>query len=316
MKTRRNTKKLRPSRRMKSKRVDRKNYVNTRRRSNRRFFGGIQYGDDSHADSDVQANPVVKQFSPCMNLNLYYDDMTKATSTTSEGDYYNFFDKIKRGLFSEFKDILHEDGFIKGMRVGYQFTSERMQKFYYLFHVVLSKEQPVTCLQYACMWSRDDFVILILQYLIGASEEFVEKYINYAANFDIKAIQSSNIRVLPRSTRDHFYNYSNEKQNMTAFDLIGMCSKHSYGIVSSLSQLGSIASNIPKVLDSGRTIYAKILGKGAKSVATFFTDQNLKIRNILQSYGAKMYEAKMYEANERESTLPEVIVNRLSSRKQ
>jgi hypothetical protein len=35
-------------------------------------------------------------------------------------DKYNIFDKIKKSLFSELQDVLHETGLIKGMKVGYQ----------------------------------------------------------------------------------------------------------------------------------------------------------------------------------------------------
>lgn len=223
-----------------------------------------------------------------VNLELFYDDDDSwSFGTSSQGDYYNFFDKIKRGLFSEFKDILHEDGLIKGLRVGTQTNYERMKKFYYLFHVVLSKEQPVTCLQYACMWSRIDFVVLILQYLVGASPEFAKIYINYAANFDVDANPAWGIKVTPRTTKEHFYYYTNNKEFKTAYDLVAWCAKDSWGIVSGLSQLGSIASNIPKALESGRAIYGKIIGKAAKSVGSAFTMSNrdIAIKNVLTLFG-------------------------------
>jgi hypothetical protein len=229
-------------------------------------------------------------------LELFYDDNIAPDYLSSTGDYYNFFDKIKRGLFSEFKDILHEDGLIKGIRVGALDTSSRMEKFWYLFHVVLSQEQPVTCLQYACMWDRDDFVILILQYLIGASPEFAETYINYAADFDMNAKQASDLKIMQRSTKEHFTGYSNIKEYMTAYDLVGRCANQSYGMVSGLSQLGSIASNIPKAYYNVQYV-PKVLGKSLKTVYNIGGNKTQIIRDLLSKYGGKPYNTNSAENN-------------------
>ena len=254
----------------------------------------------SNASPSITSNPPTSSENSGVDtckLELFYDDNEAPDYSSSTGDKYNFFDKIKRGLFSEFKDILHEDGLIKGLRVGTENTVSRMNKFWYLFHVVLSKEQPVTCLQYACMWNRDDFVILILQYLIGASTEFAKTYINYAADFDMFAKPASDIKFYPRSTKEHFTDYSNpntrffRKESMTAYDLVGRCAKDSWGIVSGLSQLGSIASNIPKAYYNIQYV-PKVVGKTLKTGYNLFVDKKQNIQDLLLNYGGTLNSAE------------------------
>ena len=159
-------------------------------------------------------------------------------------DKYNFFSKIKGGLFSEFKDILHEDGLIKGMKVGYESSRERLRKYYYLFHNVKSGDEPVTALQYACMWNRLDMVILILSYLVGCSKDYVAKYINYYA---------SSPDISPNKIKGR------------AIDLIG--TSHGMGGMSSLRQGASALTNLPKALLNPIGSAFNLVGKTGKAVS-------------------------------------------------
>jgi len=186
-------------------------------------------------------------------------------------DKYNIFDKIKKSLFSELKDVLHEDGIIKGMKVGYQSNKERLRKYYYLFHNVLSREQPVNALQYACMWNRLDMVILILSYLVGSSKEYVKKYINYAIPTEDSPLQG-----------------------MRAIDLLNLNANESLGVRSSVSQGVSALTQLPKVIFNPFGMALKAMGKTAKAVgqvtqqsATGVGAIDNPIYTLLKEFGSK-----------------------------
>jgi hypothetical protein len=236
----------------------------------------------NEAKTKIQGNPeicnqIVPQgsFSGSVgssgNLEFFYIRSKDFGVLKNADDKYNFFDKIKKGLFSEFKDVLHEDGIIKGMKVGYQSNKERLRKYYYLFHNVLTKEEPVTALQYACMWNRLDMVILILSYLVGSSKEYVKKYINYSIPTEGSPIQG-----------------------MRAIDLISLYANQSLGVRSSVSQGVSALTQLPKAIFNPFGTALKAVGKTAKAVgqvaqqsATIVGMDN-PIKTLLLEFGSKL----------------------------
>lgn len=186
-------------------------------------------------------------------------------------DKYNIFDKIKKSLFSELQDVLHETGLIKGMKVGYQSNKERLRKYYYLFHNVLTAEEPVTALQYACMWNRLDMVILILSYLVGSSKEYVKKYINYAIPTEGSPLQG-----------------------MRAIDMVSLYANQSLGMRSSASQTVSALTQLPKAILNPFGSALRAMGKTAKAVgqatqqsSTAIGATDNPIHSLLLEFGSK-----------------------------
>jgi hypothetical protein len=244
------------------------------------------------------------------SFTFYYDTYPSDGRLFYTGDRYNFFNKIKRGLFSEFKDILHEDGVIKSMAVARETTKQREHKFFYLFNVVLSEKMPVTALQYACMYSRKDFIILILQYLIGASREYAMNYINYAALVDKQAIPNSSTT----ETKSHYTNYSFKKNRenfeyKTALDLVGRdahMTEGNVGLYSALDKVGSAVTKIPKVLANPVAGVGEVASKSAKfvgeTVRYVTMNRDSDIIGLLQHFGAKNY-------NETSNNYPAEIKN-------
>ena len=231
------------------------------------------------AKSNIKGNPdICKQIVPQGSysgsigtggkLEFFYIRSKDFGILKNADDKYNIFDKIKKSLFSELKDILHEDGLIKGMKVGYQSNKERLRKYYYLFHNVLSDTEPVTALQYACMWNRDDMVILILSYLVGSSKDYVKKYINYAVK-------------------------SGEHQGKRAIDLISIYANQSLGMRSTASQGLSALSQVGKAAFNPLGYAAKAFGKTAKAVgqvanqATNMVGVEHNIAQLLLEFGSK-----------------------------
>lgn len=204
-------------------------------------------------------------------LNFFYIRSKDFGILKNADDKYNFFDKIKKSLFSELQDVLHETGLIKGMKVGYQSNKERLRKYYYLFHNVLTAEEPVTALQYACMWNRLDMVILILSYLVGSSKEYVKKYINYAVPTDGSPLQG-----------------------MRAIDMVSLYANQSLGMRSSASQTVSALTQLPKAIFNpfgsalraiGKT--AKVVGQVTQQSATATGAIDNPIHTLLLEFGSK-----------------------------
>jgi hypothetical protein len=265
-------------------------------------FEGSSTPGSSSTSTPVPSSSFTSNEQPCPNLKLFYDDtmspeqqkhwavqltnkLTNYKNTyVVQGDYYKFFHMIRNGLFLEFKNILHEDGFIKGYTVATQTYNDRMKKFYYLFHVVLSEKQPVTCLQYACMWNRLDFVILILQYLVGASPEFATIYINYAAKFDVGAKPNFDWNNIPKQTVEHFSEYTTNYKAQTALDLINYCASKDPG-KNTKSRVVSEVSKFLKYSFTSQSEYITQLGKNFAFGKKL--DNNNNIEYVLLCHGAE-----------------------------
>ena len=62
-------------------------------------------------------------------------------------------------------------------------SMEQLNKYRYLLNNLYSKDYPFTPLQFACIYNRQDIVMLILQHLIASNPTYIKNYINYVVMF-------------------------------------------------------------------------------------------------------------------------------------